>query len=212
MHPNILNKNQLAIVKKLKLPETPSFYLAGGTALALQIGHRTSIDFDFYSQKNFSSSQLAQHIKKTFPNAKALFTEEDTLKTAVGKTELSFFYYSYQMLEPFIKFQSLHLASLADIGAMKLAAIVQRGTKRDFIDIYYLLKIYSLEKIIAFALKKYSPYQPMLILRSLIYFEDAETKDTRPLRIFDPNFSWPEAKDKIFAEVKKYQLSLLKKQ
>src|SRR3989338_7411165 len=109
MHSHILNKNQLAIVKELKLPKAPGFYLAGGTALALQIGHRTSIDFDFYSQKNFLSSQLAQHIKKTFPNARALFTEEDTLKIGVGKTELSFFYYSYKMIEPFAKFQSLRL-------------------------------------------------------------------------------------------------------
>jgi len=212
MYPNILNKNQLTIATKLKLPETPSFYLAGGTALALQIGHRTSIDFDFYSQKNFSSSQLAQHIKKTFPDAKILFTEEDTLKTEVGNTELSFFYYSYKMLESFNKFQGLRLASLADIGAMKLAAIVQRGTKRDFIDVYFLLNIYTLPELIDFTIKKYPGYQPMLILRSLIYFEDAEGKDTRPLQIFDPNFSWPKAKDKIFAQVKKYQLSLLKKQ
>lgn len=211
MYPNILNKNQLAIAKKLKLPQSPSFYLAGGTALALQIGHRTSIDFDFYSQKNFTSSQLAQHIKKTFPNAKALFTEQDTLKTEVGETELSFFYYSYEMLEPFAKFQNLRLASLADIGAMKLAAIVQRGTKRDFIDIYFLLKTYSLHDLITCALRKYPFYHPMLILRSLIYFEDAETKDTRPLRIFDPDFSWPKAKGKIFAEVKKYQLAMIKK-
>lgn len=211
MYPNILNKSQLAIVKKLKLPAPPSFYLAGGTALALQIGHRTSIDFDFYSQKNFTSSQLAQHIKKTFPNAKALFIEEDTLKTAVGKTELSFFYYSYEMLEPFSKFQSLHLASLADIGAMKLAAIVQRGTKRDFIDIYYLLKTYSLQDLITFALRKYPSYHNMLILRSLIYFEDAEGKDTHPLEIFDSTFSWRKAKSKIFQEVKKYQLAMFAK-
>src|SRR3989344_753644 len=211
MYPNILNKNQLTIATKLKLPETPSFYLAGGTALALQIGHRTSIDFDFYSQKNFSSSQLAQHIKKTFPDAKILFTEEDTLKTEVGNTELSFFYYSNKMLESFNKFQGLRLASLADIGAMKLAAIVQRGTKRDFIDVYFLFNIYTLPELIDFTIKKYPGYQPMLILRSLIYFEDAEGKDTRPLQIFDPNFSWPEAKDKIFVEVKKYQLSLLAK-
>ena len=91
MHSHILNKNQLAIVKELKLPKAPGFYLAGGTALALQIGHRTSIDFDFYSQKKFPSPRLAKDIKKTFPNAKTLFTAEDTLKSIIGETELSFF-------------------------------------------------------------------------------------------------------------------------
>lgn len=211
MYSNILNKNQLAIIKKLKLPKPPDFYLAGGTALALQIGHRTSIDFDFYSQKNFQSSELTQTITNIFPNSKTLFQAEDTLKTVVGDTELSFFYYPYRLLEDLKKLQDISLASLADIAAMKLAAIVQRGAKRDFIDIYFLLKIYTLEDLVNFALAKYPPYQPMLILRSLIYFEDAEKESKRELKIFDPDFSWPKAKDKIFEEVKKYQLSMIKK-
>lgn len=211
MHSNILNKNQLSILQKLKLPKPPGFYLAGGTALALQIGHRTSIDFDFYSQKGFVSRQLAQLIVRTFPNAETLFEAKDTLRIEVGMTELSFFYYSYRLLEHLKEFQSISVAGLADIAAMKLAAIVQRGTKRDFIDVYFLLNIYTLGELIDFAIKKYPGYQPMLILRSLIYFEDAEVKDTRQLKVLDPNFSWPKAKEKIFAEVKKYQLSILRK-
>ena len=212
MHPNILNKNQLVIVKKLKLPKAPGFYLAGGTALALQIGHRTSIDFDFYSQRQFSSLQLAKDIKKTFPKAKMLFTAEDTLKSIIGVTELSFFYYSYQLLEPLKQYQNISIASLADVAAMKLAAIIQRGTRRDFIDIYFLLNFYTLGELINFAIKKYPGYQPMLILRALIYLEDAENeKYPRPIKVLDPDFSWQKAKDKIFAEVKRYQLSLLEK-
>lgn len=212
MHPNILNKNQLAIVNKLKLPKAPGFYLAGSTALALQIGHRTSIDFDFYSQKKFSSSKLAKDIKKTFPNAEILFAEEDTLKSKIGETELSFFYYSYRLLEPLKGYQNISIASLADIAAMKLAAIIQRGVRRDFIDIYFLLNSHTLRELIDFAIKKYPGYQPMLILRALIYFEDAENeKYPRPIKVLDPNFSWDKAKEKIFAEVKKYQLSLLAK-
>lgn len=211
MHPNILQKNQHAIIKKLKLPKTPGFYLAGGTALALQIGHRTSIDFDFYSQKGFAADQLSQVVTKTFPNAKNLFTAEDTLRIKIDYTELSFFYYSYPLLETLKEFQGISLASLADIAAMKIAAIVQRGSKRDFIDIYFLLKIYSLAEIINFTIKKYPGYHPILILRSLIYFEDAQKTDARPLKIFDTDFSWEKAKNKIFEEVKKYQLSLLKK-
>jgi len=212
MHPHILNKNQLAIVKKLKLPKAPGFYLAGGTALALQIGHRTSIDFDFYSQKKFSSPQLAKDIKKTFPNAKMLFTAEDTLKSIIGETELSFFYYSYQLLELLEQYQDINIASLADVAAMKLAAIIQRGTRRDFVDIYYLLNFYTLGELINFAIKKYPGYQPMLILRALIYLEDAEKeKYPRPIKVLEPDFSWEKAKKKIFAEVKQYQLSILKK-
>ena len=191
MHPNILNKNQLVIVKKLKLPKAPGFYRAGGTALALQIGHRTSIDFDFYSQKKFSSPQLAKDIKKTFPNAKMLFTAEDTLKSIIGETELSFFYYSYQLLELLEQYQDINIPSLADVAAMKLAAIIQRGTRRDFVDIYYLLNFYTLGELINFAIKKYPGYQPMLILRALICLEDAETeKYPRTIKALEPAFSW----------------------
>lgn len=211
MYPGILSKNQLVIVKRLKLPKTPGFYLGGGTALALQIDHRTSVDFDFYCLKNFDSLGLAQVISKTFPNTKVLFQAEDTLRTEIGTTELSFFYYPYTLLKTLNKFDGLSIASPADIAAMKLAAIVQRGTKRDFIDVYFLLNTYSLEEIISFALKKYPSYHTMLILRALIYFEDAEKISTRELKIFDPNFSWQKAKGKIFKEVKKYQLSILKK-
>lgn len=212
MHPNILNKNQLAILTKLKLSEAPGFYLAGGTALALQIGHRTSIDFDFYSQKKFSSPQLAKEIKKTFPGADMLFTAEDTLKSKIGGTELSFFYYSYRMLEPLKQYQRIRIASLADIAAMKLAAILQRGARRDFIDIYFLLNSYTLNELVDFTIKKYPIFQPMLILRALIYFEDAESeKYPRPIKVFTPDFSWGKTKNKIFAEVKKYQLSILRK-
>src|SRR3990167_11162025 len=127
MHPNILNKNQLVIVQKLKLPKAPGFYLAG-------------------------------------------------------------------------------------VAAMKLAAIIQRGTRRDFIDIYFLLNFYTLGELINFAIKKYPGYQQMLILRALIYLEDAEKeKYPRPIKVLDPDFSWEKAKKKIFAEVKQYQLSILKK-
>ena len=95
---------------------------------------------------------------------------------------------------------------------MKLAAIIQGGTRRDFIDIYYLLNFYTLGELINFAIKKYPGYQLMLILRALIYLEDAENeKYPRPIKVLDPDFSWGKAKNKIFAEVKKYQLSILRK-
>lgn len=211
MHPDILNKNQLAMLKKLTLPKGDGFYLAGGTALALQIGHRSSIDFDFYSTKNFSSLTLARVITKTFPNAKVVFRAPDTLRTEVGTSEFSFFYYPYRLIKPSQKFQGINLASTADIAAMKVAAIVQRGKMRDFIDIFFLLKIFSLEEIVSLAQKKYPSYQTGLILKALIYFVDAEKTDSRPIKILDPNFSWDKAKEKIFAEVKKYQLAMIKK-
>lgn len=211
-HSNILNRNQKAIITKLILPQKYGFYLAGGTALALQLGHRTSIDFDFYSLKNFPSLELVRIIAKTFLKTRILFQAEDTLRIKVADTELSFFYYPYRLIDQPLIFQKIQLASLADIAAMKLAAIVQRGTRRDFIDVYYLLANYQLEQLIDFTIKKYPGFQPMLILRGLLYLEDADNeKFPRPIQFFDPAFSWEKAKEKIFAEVKKYQLAMIKK-
>lgn len=211
-HPQILTKNQFNILKNLELPEKYGFYLAGGTALALQIGHRTSIDFDFYSQKKFDSSLIAKIIKDQFPQAKIISKAEDTLKAEIKKTQMSIFYYRYPLISQLKKFQRINIASIPDITAMKVAALIQRGTKRDFIDIYFILKQYTLDKTISFAQKKYPGYQTILIMKSLIYFEDAENeKYPRQIKVLDPDFSWEEAKDKIFAEVKKYQLSIIKK-
>lgn len=210
-HKKILNKVQLEILENLKLPKQGKFYLAGETALALQLGHRTSIDFDFYSQEHFDNKILVESFSARFPTRKVIFQAEDTLKMELKGTGLSFFFYAYSLLRPTRKFYSLNLASVEDIAAMKVAAIVQRGTKRDFIDLFYLLQRYSLDKVLRLAIKKYPGYQEMLILRALIYFEDAEKeKYQRPLKIFDKNFSWERAKKKIFQEVKKYQLSMIK--
>lgn len=99
-----------------------------------------------------------------------------------------------------------------DITAMKIATIVQRGTKRDFVDIYYLLEKYPLKKIISFTLKKYPSYQKMLLLKALIYFKDAEKEEERrEIEVFDKDFSWEKAKEKILREVRKYQLKMIKK-
>lgn len=211
-HLKVLNKSQQEIIKKLKLLKEGGFYLAGGTALALQIGHRTSIDFDFYTSEHFDSARLAFDLKKTFPSLTIDFQEEDTLRLKKGKTELSFFYYRYLLIAPLKDFQGLKLASTEDIGAMKIAAVVQRGTKRDFIDIFYLLNRYKLDDLINFNIKKYPGQQKEVLLKAFTYFKDAEEeKYKRPIRIFDKEFSWEKAKKKIFEEVKRYQLGMIKK-
>src|SRR3989337_1123305 len=173
LHVEVLNKNHLDILNHLRLPSS-NFYLAGCTALALQIGHRTSIDFDFYSKNHFDALKLSETLQEEFPRLEFLFQEEDTLRVKIGETELSFFYYHYVLLDQLFKLKEIYIASIKDIAAMKIAAIVQRGTKRDFIDMYYLLESYSLGEIVNFTLEKYPGYQEMLILRALIYFEDAE--------------------------------------
>lgn len=211
-HLKVLNKNQLEILKYWKLSNRYKFYLAGGTALAVQLGHRTSIDFDFYSQQHFEGKLIVGKLEEHFSSLKVSLQKKDTLLTEIEETGLSFFYYKYPLVGSLMDFQTIKIASLEDIAAMKMAAIVQRGIKRDFIDIYYLLEKYSLKRLLNFTVKKYPGYQKMLVLRALIYFEDAEKeKKKRPVKVFDPEFSWETAKKKIFEEVRRYQLGMIKK-
>lgn len=211
MYLNVLSKTQKNIIKNLDFLGK-EFYLAGGTGLALQLGHRTSVDLDFYTLKHFTSEELLPEFQKRFKNLLVRRAIEDTLILTVNEIDHSFFYYPYKPLKPPTLFETIRVASIEDIAAMKVAAIIQRGRRRDFIDIYYLLNKYSLEQIIKFVLKKYPGYQEILIMRALIYFEDAEEEELeREIKILDKKFSWEKAKKKIFAEVKKYQLKMLKK-
>lgn len=211
MYLNVLSKKQKEIIKNLT-SLNKKFYLAGGTGLALQLRHRTSVDFDFYSSARFEPEEILPYFRKTFNKLSVRRAIKDTLILTLEEIDLSFFYYPYMLLAPLKKIGSVNLASIKDIAAMKIAAIVQRGKQRDFIDIFYLLDKFSLKQIIRLALKKYPGYQEMLILRALIYFEDAKEEELgRKIKIFDKNFSWEKAKKKIFEEVRKYQLSILKK-
>jgi hypothetical protein len=210
MYQKVLNRRQKEIIRNLDFLGK-EFYLAGGTGLALQLGHRTSVDFDFYTLKHFTTERILPDFQKRFKKIAVRRAIKDTLILTAGGVELSLFYYPYQLLKTPVLFETIRLASAEDIAAMKIAAIIQRGRRRDFIDIYYLLEKYPLKQIIKFVLKKYPGYQEMLVLRALIYFEDAEEEELeRGIKIFDKSFSWERAKKKIFEEVKKYQLAMIR--
>ncbi|MGB6838911.1 MAG: nucleotidyl transferase AbiEii/AbiGii toxin family protein, partial [Microgenomates group bacterium] len=155
-HLNVLDKNQKKIFPNLSFLAQDGFYLAGGTALALQIGHRTSVDFDFYSNKHFDALTLYDKIEDIFgQKAKRTGQAEDTLFCKIGKADLSFFWYKHPLIKKTITFKGVPLASLGDIAAMKLIAVSRRPVKRDYIDIFFLLKRFSLEQIFSFAAEKY---------------------------------------------------------
>lgn len=133
MHLEVLNKKQKKIIPKLGFLKKYGFYLAGGTALALQLGHRTSQDLDFYTQKHFRFRVFLKEIeKKLGEKAKEYSLAKDTLFIRILDTDLSFFYYEYPLIKPLLKMNSLNLASKEDIGGMKILSIVQRATKRDY--------------------------------------------------------------------------------
>jgi len=178
-----------------------AFYLAGGTALAIHIGHRMSIDLDFFTDQEFSTASVRDRLAEL-----GSFTVEGedkyrTLNGILNNVSVSFFLYKYPNVYPITLFESVCLADERDIAAMKIDAISSRGKKKDFIDLYFLLQKYSLSDILGFFESRFSgvQYNKLHILKSLTYFEDAEN-DPDPIMLI--SVSWEDVKKDIVKKAK----------
>ena len=174
MFDNVLSRQRKNILPYLETFKN-DFYLAGGTALALQIGHRESIDFDFFSEKKFNNNKLFEQIKNNLSayQVKKVQDEKDTLTVILdNQSKISFFFYPYPLLEPLITEKYLNLASIRDIACMKLSAIVNRSVQKDYVDLYFILQQYPLSELLQSARKKFPEIETNLIIKSLVYFDD----------------------------------------
>lgn len=175
-------------------------YLAGGTALALQLGHRMSIDFDFFSRQEFDERSFAERITALSVGFKPEKIDWRTVLGYVGKTKFSLFFYDYPLLAKPKKFLGVHIADIKDIAPMKLLAVSDRGLKRDFIDLYFIIaieKILTLEEVFELYDLKFKKLKQNKshIFKSLAYFETADQPMPKMLRRID----WLEVK-KYFKE------------
>jgi len=204
MRKKVISAKTKRVLESLdKIEIIKNFYLAGGTALALQLGHRKSIDLDLFSEKDFSTGKLKTVLSRV-GKLKVYSEEERTLNANLNGVKISFLGYKYKMLFPLVKYdRNLKLADTRDIACMKIDAISSRGSKKDFIDLYFLLKKYSLKKILSLFDKKYQEieYSQLHILKSLIYFQDAE-RDPMPLMLKSVN--WDEVKRELRRSVKEF--------
>jgi len=178
---SILDKKRLALLPLFKAFKN-DFYLAGGTGLALQLGYRDSIDFDFFSKKEFKTDKLFLQIKKVFKEYKIvkIIEDQNTLTIMVDKTvKISFFGYPYKLIDELIDQPYLKIASIRDIACMKISAIVSRATNKDYIDLYFIFKKLSLKKILKDLVKKFPDLDANLALKSLVHFDDIIMGDIR---------------------------------
>lgn len=153
----------------------PDFYLAGGTALALQLGHRDSIDFDFFDDESFSTGELYEKIERIFKDYKILKTQDkkDTLTVLIDDSiKISFFIYPYSLIKPLIETEYFKIATIEDIGCMKLSAITSRMATKDYVDLYFILQKISLSDLLDLAKEKFPSLDSNLVLKSLVYFDD----------------------------------------
>lgn len=187
LHLEILDQKRQTLLP-LVATAGQGFYLAGGTALALQLGHRDSIDFDFFVSEDIDTTELWGRIERVFLGHELQKTqdEKNTLSVTIdGEVRLSFFGYHYPLLETPLEENGLALASIHDIGCMKLSAITSRSTLKDYVDLYFILQHISLSALLSGCAQKYPTLDHTLILKSLVYFDDITAE---PIR-FMPGFT-----------------------
>jgi predicted nucleotidyltransferase component of viral defense system len=160
-------------------PLLRGYYLAGGTALALQIGHRISTDLDWFSptrQLEMAERETLRDVLSASGDFAVVGEKDGQLFTRLLGADVSFIYQHHPLLEATVDFDGIPLASPAEIGLMKLAAINSRGTRRDFVDLYCLRDIAPLTRLVELAEQKYADRPDFLTIaaRALAYFEDAE--------------------------------------
>jgi hypothetical protein len=181
------------LTRLMRQEEFKDFILVGGTALALQLGHRISVDIDLFGSCEIDESVFLENLKEN-GNVQVLKKSKNILVCSVQGVKVDFVNYKYPLLERPLENNHIRMAAMKDIAAMKINAIAGRGSKKDFIDIYYILRYFTLDEMIDLYLQKYNDGSEFLARKSLTYFEDAELEEM-PL-MFD-NITWTEIKKTI---------------
>ena len=190
MHWEILDSERRKLLPALKFTTNLDLYLAGGTALALQLGHRKSVDFDFYSPKPLDERNLEIQLVSSIPHITVTHRAAGTLIAQAGSVDLSFFYYPYSLLLPLVRTEYFDLASVEDIAAMKIIAVTQRGVRRDFLDLFMMCQKEGLEQILTWTKKKYPQFDSYMALKALTFFQDADKDESGRGMDLKPKVAW----------------------
>ena len=183
----------------MKLNQFDGFLLVGGTSLALQIGHRNSIDIDLFGESEIDEELFSRTLNE-FGTFEVFKRSKNILFTSVNGVKVDFVNYQYPLLRKHLIIDGIRMASKEDIAAMKLNAILGRGSKKDFIDLFFLLNYFSLNQMIEFYVQKYFDGSKFMVVKSLSYFSDADLDQTPPTFL---DFNWEICKQKILEEVRK---------
>lgn len=202
LHTQTVEPHTLGLLKRLMSDEALNqFNLVGGTALSLQIGHRKSIDLDMFAQSDFDSASLLEHLNEAGYNPNVKYQHKQTLVVEIEGIKVDFIRFRYPFAHNIQVIEGVRLATIQDIACMKIDAIMGRGKKKDFCDLYFLLQRYSLEEMMDWYQKMFQHSTVFHIYKSLTWFEDADL-DVE-IDVFDKKFSWVNAKKAIVRAVEK---------
>ena len=203
MHPKVLSTDGWAVVRRLSAAGLlQSWTLAGGTGLALQIGHRYSEDLDFFRHGSWNPDYLVGAlvgVGKVVVQSRSA----DKLHVVVDGLRVSFLEAQAPLLCPGTSYRGLRVADTQDIAVMKVVAIGGRGSRKDFVDLYFYLRgAGGLDSVFALLRRRFTEvdYNEYHLLKSLVFFEDAETE---PMPMLIRDVSWHTIKHAIVTEVKR---------
>lgn len=186
----------------MKDQQLNSFYLVGGTALSLRIGHRESIDIDLFNSSDFDGHQLALHLQQNY-SAVVKGQKSNYTSGSIGQVDFDFISHKYPSIKPIETIEGIRMMSNEDIAAMKINAIVNSGQRiKDFIDVHYLLKEMSLDAMMNYYCSKYPDVNPNVATSSLLYHNDVDLNV--PVLLTDRKLKWPEVQKSISKAVKDY--------
>ncbi|MCB9283447.1 MAG: nucleotidyl transferase AbiEii/AbiGii toxin family protein [Lewinellaceae bacterium] len=180
--PDIILPETFELLQKLqKDEELRKFFLVGDTSLALQIGHRLSVDLDLFSLNHIETQSLTEYLQINY-QFQLSSVGKNTIMGSIEGIKVDFLTHAYPLVREFVTEEGLRLASIEDIGAMKLNAIAHSGQRlKDFIDIFFILEQYSLNAILEAYQVKYSNSNPIVPLKALTYFDDLDAEEDFPL-------------------------------
>jgi hypothetical protein len=189
-------------------PQVRSFYLAGGSAAALHLGHRISVDLDFFTEQDDYQAELLIQRLQAVGLLEIQQQSRGTLNARLAGVRISFFVYPYPLLAEMMELDGIRVAGLLDIALMKLATISQRGAKRDFVDLYFICHSgYTLDDLLRRVAEKYPTvsYPSYHLLRALVYFADAEADESPSMLV---SWDWTEIKRFFEDEVRRLMQEL----
>lgn len=190
-----------AVCELLKLlapsPVLAAFALAGGTSLALRFGHRLSVDLDFFTECSFDPEAL--HAGLELPQAMVVSRTHGSLTLNQNGTKLDFLRHAYPLLQTPDLVDDVRLMSVPDVAAMKLNAIANRGSKKDFFDLCLLLERFSINEMLKWFEQKYTNADPFIVIRSLAWFDDAELE---PDPVSLNGLTWVAAQTRVLAALR----------
>jgi hypothetical protein len=184
--PFIISPQTIQLIQQLQcLPELNHFYLVGGTSLALQLGHRNSIDIDLFTQNDFNDDDIFTLLNQNY-TVKEVFRRKNTIISLINNIKTDFIKHAYPFILPPITEEGITFLSKEDIAAMKFHAIIQSGKRlKDFIDIYYLLQHFTMQQMMGFFSVKYTYSNPMIAMKAVNFFDEID-ENIDPPKLIKP--------------------------